>query len=60
MLFDTNAVLLMLPEAKDYIDFQELRLSVDDKGYMIIIDDEHGLPVPVALTFYNLNPTSKL
>ena len=50
VLFDTNAVLLMLPEAKDYIEFQELHLSVDDNGYTKI-DDEHGVPVQVALNW---------
>lgn len=50
VLFDTNAVLLMLPEAKDFIDFQELRLSISDKGYTEI-DNEHGVPVQVALNW---------
>ena len=50
VLYDTNAVLLMLPEAKDYIEFQELRLTVDDKGYTKV-DDEHGVPVQVALNW---------
>ena len=50
VLFDTNAVLLMLPLAKDLIDFQELRLRVDDRGYTDI-DDKNGVPVQVALTW---------
>ena len=50
ILFDTNAVLLMEPEAKDFIDFQELRLSVNDKGYTVI-DNDHGAAVQVALNW---------
>jgi inosine-uridine nucleoside N-ribohydrolase len=50
VLYDTNAVLLMLPEAKNYIDFQELRLSVDSRGYTKV-DNEHGVPVQVALNW---------
>lgn len=50
ILFDTNAVLLMLPEAKDYIEFQELRLTVDSRGYTDI-DNNRGVPVQVALNW---------
>ena len=50
VLFDTNAVLLMLPLSNDLIDYQDLRLSVDDKGYTNV-DNEHGVPVHVALNW---------
>ena len=50
VLFDTTAVLLMLPEAKDYIDFQELPLSIDDNG-CTKVDSERGVPVQVALNW---------
>ena len=50
VLFDTTAVLLMLPEAKDYIDFEELCLSIDNNGYTKV-DNEHGVPVQVALNW---------
>ena len=48
--YDTAAVLLMLPEATVYIDFQELRLVVDDEGYTKV-DDRHGVAVQVALNW---------
>ena len=50
VLFDTTAVLLMLPEVKDYIDFEKLRLSIDNNGYTKV-DNEHGVPVQVALNW---------
>ena len=50
VLYDTNAVLLMLPEAKDFIEFQELRLSVNSTGYTKV-DNENGVPVQVALNW---------
>lgn len=48
VLYDTAAVLLMLPIAKDFIEFQELNLSVNSNGYSVI-DNKAGVPVQVAI-----------
>ena len=51
-LYDTVATLLTLPNANDFVDFKELKLTITDNGYTVI-DNENGVPVQVALYWNN-------
>ena len=51
-LYDTVATLLTLPNADDFVDFKELKLTVTDNGYTVI-DNENGVLVQVALYWNN-------
>ena len=51
-LFDTVAVLLMLPNAEEFITFKELNISVTTDGFTKV-DDTSGTPTQVALSWNN-------
>ena len=53
-LYDTVATLLALPNAIDYLDLTELKLTVTDAGYTVV-DDKNGVQVKVALNWNNNN-----
>lgn len=50
ILFDTVATLLALPVAGDYLEFKEVKLSVDGQG-RTPIDNTSGYPVMAALNW---------
>lgn len=51
-LFDTVAVLLALSNAKEFITFKELNISVTASGFTKV-DDTSGTPTQVALSWKN-------
>lgn len=54
VLYDTVATLLTLPNAKNFVIFKDLKLTISEEGYTII-NNKTGVPTQVALYWQNTN-----
>ena len=54
VLFDTVATLLTLLNAKNFVIFEELNLTISEEGYTVI-NNKTGVPTQVALYWQHMN-----
>ena len=54
VLYDAVATLLTLPNAKDFVVFNELKLTISNEGYTVI-NNKTGVPTQVALYWQHMN-----